>query len=200
MQSRLLRGHRIHRFVVAREIIVRLVRDHLVGVVFGDLKIVEVRIVREVTVDIGLVGISGIFGIFDDAGLVVGSELITVSVDDGGAGLDDRSGFDGFDHLGGNDRRDDLGTVRRQGGRRRLPVAVADRVDDEQQNPQGAETDADPGDHLVAGDHCGHQRGEADHRQHQRDDQHRPDSSGVGFPSAPTSGSLAGTPTGTSCT
>ena len=68
-----------------------------------------------------------------------------------------------------------VGLVGRRGdgpvGRAALPLA--DGVDDQQDDAEHAGRDAHPGDQLIAGDDGGDQGREADHRQHQRNDQHR---------------------------
>ena len=46
-------------------------------------------------------------------------------------------------------------------------------IDDQQQHADHAGTDTDPGDQLIAGDHCGYQRSQADDGKHKRNDQHR---------------------------
>ena len=79
-----------------------------------------------------------------------------------------------LDHLGGLHRFDHLGGLHRDGSREdRSPGRpVADRVDDEKQNPEPAGPDAHPGDQLVARHNGGHQGGQSDDRQDQGDDQH----------------------------
>ena len=96
--------------------------------------------------------------------------------------LDDLSGFGGFDDLGvlgiGDEGR--IGFFGFAGhSLKPTGLSLADGIDDQQQHAHRAGRDTHPGNDFIAGDNSCDQSGQADDRQHQRNDQHRAASRGV---------------------
>jgi len=57
-------------------------------------------------------------------------------------------------------------------GPRVAALALPQRIDDQQNHADHGRADTDPGDHLIAGDDCCHQRGKADDGHDKCDDKH----------------------------